>query len=196
MNKYLIVPDVHGRSFWREPVYECLNKSKDTKIIFLGDYLDPYENIKEIAFVTFEEIIDLKNEFPDRIILLIGNHDLHYIYNRQSGCRMDYERRLDIANLFDENKDIFDACYFDVINDKNIIFSHSGFVKGWIENYPNLITTTDKEKCDINFELLRSIDWNKKLFEDKLDCLEDCSAFRGGWSHNSSFMFWLNASIY
>lgn len=37
MTKILIIPDLHGRSFWKEP---C-NNWKD-KIIFLGDYHDPY----------------------------------------------------------------------------------------------------------------------------------------------------------
>lgn len=43
MNKQIIVvPDVHGRVFWKEPVREYLDVVD--RIIFLGDYLDPYEN--------------------------------------------------------------------------------------------------------------------------------------------------------
>ena len=42
--KILIVPDVHGREFWRQPVTEVLNDPglKNTRIVFLGDYVDPY----------------------------------------------------------------------------------------------------------------------------------------------------------
>ena len=38
----IIIPDVHGRVFWKEIV-----KNSEDKIIFLGDYVDPYpgENI-------------------------------------------------------------------------------------------------------------------------------------------------------
>ena len=54
----LIVPDVHGRKFWKEP---CSNVEKYDKIIFLGDYLDPYtwrEDIsKDDAIDNFKEII-------------------------------------------------------------------------------------------------------------------------------------------
>ena len=39
--KLAIVPDVHARDFWREPVKEIL-KDTDAHIVFLGDYVDPY----------------------------------------------------------------------------------------------------------------------------------------------------------
>mgnify|MGYP006379875163 FL=1 len=39
MSKILIVPDVHGRKFWHK-AEELINEVD--KIIFLGDYLDPY----------------------------------------------------------------------------------------------------------------------------------------------------------
>ena len=37
MTKILVIPDIHGRSFWKESCnnWEC-------RIVFLGDYHDPY----------------------------------------------------------------------------------------------------------------------------------------------------------
>lgn len=35
--RILIIPDVHGRTFWREPVLDTLQDT-DSRIIFLGDY--------------------------------------------------------------------------------------------------------------------------------------------------------------
>ena len=59
----LIVPDIHGRKFWKEP---CSNVDKYEKIIFLGDYLDPYtwrEDIsKDDAIDNFKEIISFARE--------------------------------------------------------------------------------------------------------------------------------------
>ena len=45
--KYIVVPDVHGRDFYEKDVNFFLENSEYTKIIFLGDYIDPYpkENI-------------------------------------------------------------------------------------------------------------------------------------------------------
>ena len=59
MNKIIIIPDVHGRTFWKESVYNNINK-EDTHIVFLGDYLDAYEQIDNIspedAICNFEEL--------------------------------------------------------------------------------------------------------------------------------------------
>jgi hypothetical protein len=41
-NNILAIPDVHGRIFWKGPVKKYM--AAVDKVIFLGDYLDPYEN--------------------------------------------------------------------------------------------------------------------------------------------------------
>ena len=77
MSDILIIPDVHGRSFWREPV----TSEEFDHIVFLGDYLDPYpqEGITQRqAFENFKEIVELKQSAPKQVTLLLGNHDMHY----------------------------------------------------------------------------------------------------------------------
>ena len=48
----LLIPDVHGRQFWKQPVMEVLENT-NAKIVFLGDYLDVYPQ-------EFAEIYDFK----------------------------------------------------------------------------------------------------------------------------------------
>ena len=38
--RILVVPDIHGETFWREPVQRYIDQVD--RIVFLGDYLDPY----------------------------------------------------------------------------------------------------------------------------------------------------------
>ena len=74
MNKLLVLPDIHGREFWRGP---CNDIEKYDKVIFLGDYLDPYgfEGIEvEDAIENFKEILELKKNNMDKVVLLLGNH--------------------------------------------------------------------------------------------------------------------------
>lgn len=55
----MIIPDVHGRSFWKGAVASC----PDAEIVFLGDYLDTYANehiSEQTAMDVFKEIIDIK----------------------------------------------------------------------------------------------------------------------------------------
>ena len=67
----VIVPDVHGRDFWKK----VLNTEAD-KIIFLGDYLDHYpdESTNEHDIENFKEIIQFKKDNSDKVTLLLGNH--------------------------------------------------------------------------------------------------------------------------
>lgn len=74
--KVLVIPDVHGRKFWKKPCSEIENFDH---IVFLGDYLDPYdfEHISvEDAIVNFEEIIDFAKGNSDKVTLLLGNHKI------------------------------------------------------------------------------------------------------------------------
>lgn len=137
--KYVIIPDVHAREFWREPVMKALNES-NAHIIFLGDYLDPYSwefdhnHYKEQAIEIFNEIINLKKEHKDRITLLIGNHDCGYRFDLNiCDCRTDYMNYERIRKIFSENKDLFQLADEAYINDKHFIFSHAGIHKGYVE---------------------------------------------------------------
>ena len=77
--KILVVPDIHGESFWKEPILKYIEQVD--RIIFLGDYLDPYpEEGKEYPpqglFDNLMDIIDLRLFgtwlVPVAVILLTG----------------------------------------------------------------------------------------------------------------------------
>lgn len=79
--KILVVPDIHGETFWKEPILKYIEQVD--RIIFLGDYLDPYpEEGKEYPpqgiFDNLMDIIDIKRDHMDKVVLLKGNHDQHY----------------------------------------------------------------------------------------------------------------------
>lgn len=77
MSKILIVPDVHGRTFWHK-AKEMI--SSVDKVVFLGDYLDPYpleEITGEQAIEEFKDIIQFKKDNMDKVILLLGNHKIN-----------------------------------------------------------------------------------------------------------------------
>ena len=78
MEDWIVIPDVHGRDFWRSAV----RGREEEKIIFLGDYVDPYswEGITpHVAFLELQDIIEFKKAHPDNVVLLLGNHDLGYL---------------------------------------------------------------------------------------------------------------------
>lgn len=135
--KIIIIPDIHGRTFWKKAVYKYKN-NKDIHIIFLGDYLDGYENIDHIspedAIVNFEEIIEVARS-SNNITLLIGNHDLHYWpdFINQYGCRRYNQYKYNISKMFLDNIDLFNIAYEIYINEKQYLFTHAGLVKNWFD---------------------------------------------------------------
>lgn len=133
--KILVIPDIHGRTFWKEPVSRYI-ESVD-RIVFLGDYLDPYEHfIPEDIYNNLLEIIELKKKHKDKVVLLKGNHDEHYSSERfrdlAGGSRLDYNNWDKYQKLFNENKDLFKLIHKEEVNGTTYLFSHAGLTTYWI----------------------------------------------------------------
>lgn len=131
--KLLIVPDVHGRDFWRGPVMENLDK----EIVFLGDYVDPYpeDNITYgRAIEVLDEIINLRNEY-DNITLLLGNHDAGYALDSYvCSARRNWRHYDVISDRFRDNIGLFDIAKEKKIGGKNFLFTHAGVhFNSWIK---------------------------------------------------------------
>lgn len=128
MSKIIIVPDVHGRTFWRL-AKEKINEID--RVVFLGDYLDPYpvEDISpEKAIEELKKIINFKKEFSEKVILLIGNHDYHYmnLLKEIFPCsRYDFKNAQKIEQIFNDNQELFQVLY----KEGKYLFSHAGVVE-------------------------------------------------------------------
>ena len=142
----IIIPDIHGRDFWEKPVRENLGKEH---IIFLGDYLDPYED-EDIApwevFPRFENILALKEENPERVTLLLGNHDLHYLDGNLGGSRYDFLHGARNKKAILDHLNLFQMAYETEIAGKKYLFSHAGVMQGWLEANRLLLGTIQPEE--------------------------------------------------
>ncbi len=152
MNNILIIPDIHGRAFWKE-----INPDDVDLIIFLGDYTDPYLNegiTPKMVLDNLKELVNFYTKYKNKCIFLKGNHDYPYISkiyksNLDYLCRHDYENEEEIESLLKQLN--LRDCY--IID--NYIFSHAGFnndywdivMKGYqvgeslndiLSNYPEL----------------------------------------------------------
>lgn len=132
MSEILIIPDVHGRGFWRETV----EKYPDSPTIFLGDYHDPYpyENISEAESLhNFKEILEYADAH-DNVQLLLGNHDLHYLCNFGEACRLDYDNSAEIHSLLCDNLPKMKIADVRQVGGKTVMFSHAPILTDWIES--------------------------------------------------------------
>lgn len=174
--KQIIIPDVHGRPFWRAAVKAV----PDTPIIFLGDYIDPYEYEgipTEEEFPRFEEIIELKRTYPEAVTLLLGNHDLHYVDRELEGGRLDrlHANRNKAAIL--DNADLFDMAHIVTVGATKLLFTHAGVQLGWLVKHRELFDLSrDKNLADCLNEL-----WHDEARRPALlKALKDISYSRWG----------------
>ena len=154
--KILIIPDVHGRDFWIEP---CSHIDEFDKVIFLGDYHDPYPY--EVSQETSrnrlrDQLLPFVLEHQDKVVCLFGNHDGNYLVGKMAD-RLDSFHKEEVAE------------YMNKMNIKLIhiegkyLFSHSGVLPKWLEN--NNLTLEDLKTLPFNHPALM-----------------DVSPIRGGWA--------------
>lgn len=175
--RYLILPDVHGRDFWVKPVEEAL-ADPGVKIIFEGDFHDPYPwefenepNYLQKSIDNFKEILNIKQQNPERVTLLIGNHDCGYAISEEiCSSRMDYRHKDEIGELFTENWELFQLADECEIAGRHFIFSHAGIHKKWAERVFG-------KDCDDVVNSLNEI-W-KSDNRELLYWLGDYDAYRG-----------------
>ena len=182
-HEIIIVPDIHGRAFWRDTLPYIQN---GTPVIFLGDYLDPYphEGISpDQALDNFKDILK-ETEGRDNVTLLLGNHDMTYVAPEADicECRTDYEHLEELHQLFMHNADRFKFIH-QVRRDMatpSVTFSHAGIHPGWFKRFwPGIQANIMQDSLQ---QLMVDQDWWHKFCQD----LAVVSRERGGWGKYGS----------
>ena len=167
--KILIIPDVHGRDFW---INSCYNIDEFDKVIFLGDYHDPY-SFQVSADTSRHRLRDVLLPFvlehKDKVICLLGNHDGNYVIGEMAD-RMDVFHKGDIAHYLNQ-MDLKLAH-----QEGKYLFTHSGVLPAWLEY--NNITLDDVLAGKVSDDTLIQISPN-----------------RGGW-HQCGSCIWGDVSEY
>lgn len=176
MSNFVIIPDVHGRRFWRDAV----QGHEEDKIIFLGDYVDPYDWEEILPGEAYKELLDImefKKAHPGNVVLLLGNHDLGYLDPAICTCRRDYYRAGRIRKLFEENLALFDIVHVEDAGGDKVLFSHAGIGENWVIRRGHIVGNQDDFRPEHLNEMLHGdLPERDRLFL----ALADVSWFRGG----------------
>lgn len=128
--KTIVISDIHGNGLWKDIV----EKENFDKVVFLADYFDSHDNISAAVQIhNFNEIIYFKEQYPDKVILLFGNHDFHY----RRGAKNHYSgyneiHAFDIQEVLHNamDKEYLQMCHIDGYN----LFVHAGITRTWLSN--------------------------------------------------------------
>lgn len=143
--KTLTIGDIHGRSDWKRFLFGDIDLYKEwrrnadinrvdtlksiipmydyDKIIFVGDYVDSFTVSNIDMIVNLQDIIHLARFERDRVVLLIGNHDVQYFIPGVPGCSgIRPEMMWDLQNLFQRDRNLFHAAY----QYKDWLWTHAG----------------------------------------------------------------------
>jgi hypothetical protein len=168
--KTVTIGDVHGDSFWKDII---LDVYKYDKIIFVGDYVDSFTKTNEEIYNNLAEIINFAKEYKDKVVLLLGNHDLpYYIPSTINGARVYWCSGFrsvmwyDLHDLFKNNKDLFLPCY----QYKNYLWTHAGVSKLL---YWDLVSCSKNAKLNIGKVITEE-------FENRTPFLFNVDFQRGG----------------
>ncbi len=199
VNKIAVVPDVHGKSFWEEAKEKI--DSVD-EVVFLGDYLDAYTfkilANREIELDNFLKILNLKKEYPEKVVLLLGNHDIGYLL--RLGCsRQIYGEMFDLyQHHFEENIDLFQMTEYVQLNNEKILFSHAGILKKWVEQVLKKLDLGDVSLQSVildgffNYLILK---YNEPEYRDFLKwALWLVGPARGGFNGSCGSIVWADST--
>jgi 3',5'-cyclic AMP phosphodiesterase CpdA len=167
----MVIGDLHGKDCWK-----VINIKAYDKIIFLGDYVDHW-NLPDLKISqNLEEIIKLKRKHPKKVELLLGNHDVQYLYYPHflcSGFRPGMQRLL--THLFNSNSDLFKVAY----QRGNHLFTHAGITNTWYGEFLNLpLLQQIKDEQDTVADLINKIE---KTAQRPL--LHRAGSIRGGYGY-------------
>ncbi len=169
--KHLIIGDLHGKDCWKEA-----DINRYDKVVFLGDYVDHWTLPDVDIFQNLLEIIEIKKNHPEKIILLLGNHDVQYLHYPEflcSGFRPSMQRALTFA--FKENRELFNIAY----QRNNYLFTHAGVTNSWYAQFLKLTLLQQiRDDDDTVADMLNKIEQTRERW-----LLHQAGASRGGCGH-------------
>lgn len=158
--KILIIPDVHGRDFWIDP---CSHIDEFDKVIFLGDYHDPYSfqvSQTKSRHQLRDKLVPFVAEHKDKVVCLMGNHDANYTIGEMSNRFDRYHK--------DEIRGYLQRMNLKLAHQEgNILFTHSGVLPLWL--HVNELTLDDVLSGNVSDNALSQV-----------------SPRRGSWDHVGS----------
>lgn len=128
--KILAVGDIHTKT-WIIDLVESVIENYDA-VVFVGDYADDFGASAEKSIATWEKLWRLNYKHPDKVKLVLGNHDYIYVTKTphlQSGYNYVTQHLIDLP----ENRRLRDwlSSLPLVIELEGVTYAHAGIDERW-----------------------------------------------------------------
>ncbi len=172
--KTITIGDIHGRDSWKR-----IDMNSYDKVIFIGDYVDSYDELSYKILYNLIEIIELKKKYPNKVVLLIGNHDSQYMFYPMYACSgFREEDKDDLITIFNENIDLFQVAY----QEKNYLWTHAGVSTRWYKKYSEFLQLDDNTTIADKLNLIS--------YSKDRSILHEVGAARGGDRYECGGPLW------
>lgn len=125
--KTIFIGDIHGRDIWKDIV----SQENPDQVVFIGDYFDSFDVPAAVQIHNFKEIIAFKEAGDCQVVMLIGNHDWHYLKNRNSTSTYSgyqHKHALEIAHVLEQNMHHLQMAY----QFEGFLCTHAGVSIEWL----------------------------------------------------------------
>jgi len=151
-DKVIFVGDLHGELSCARAVQHYIKDYPNHHFIFLGDYAD--RGPQQIE--TFNLIITLTLAYPERVIMLRGNHESDRIATKYGFYNV--VTRLFSFDVFKHYSRVFEALPIGVYNKSNFIAFHGGVPEG-VSSIED-IQSRNRRHPDFPDDVICQIVWN------------------------------------
>jgi len=206
--KILNIGDVHGRDHWMfsthgspyefnywkvsvesgatatAEIWSDMPYYQYDKIIFVGDYCDSYDLNNETILQNLENIIFFKKALGDRVVLLLGNHDVQYIVPNEICSGFRSEMQFDLKRVLSANLNLFKMAHFEQGANGKWIWSHAGVTSEWFKELKRDMLHRNFRFLSVSEEFFqeeREVDEViNKAWEMRMDALWNVDHYSGG----------------
>lgn len=192
--KVLFIGDIHGNDGWKMPAFDAVTRG--IHIIFLGDYVDSFHEDPLFIIENLNEIVALKDKYPERVTLLLGNHDYAYMFGKTGISGFNSAMWNDYRNVFNTNWHHFELSWGIQGKDKYSLITHAGLTQWFYEVLENEINT---EGTTMN-KVLKDTKWKELPIHELINHFKDQSNImwrvgpeRGG-IHRTGSILWADKS--
>lgn len=169
-----VIGDIHGTNKFIDGYEHILkNNNQVDKIIVMGDHFDPYDDISFDTMVWRYEFFTECMKTDDRIVSLLGNHDLaRYVIWKDQTSRSEYNPKKveKIRELITKNLP-YSRLIFEY---GNYLFSHAGVSDMWVNDIAKI-------RYGYKYKDLKKVGWEA---EELCKLAEYYHFDYSGWGNN------------